>query len=65
VWVPGFGTPVLPSAYGQKYAGGLCKGPHCPVLVSRGVGMAIMPVRFGVPPEIGEITLRRATTPTA
>ncbi|MCC6795007.1 MAG: metallophosphoesterase [Candidatus Hydrogenedentes bacterium] len=57
VWVPGFGTPVTPSAYGQKYAGGLCQGPRCPVLVSRGVGMAIMPVRFRVPPEIGEITL--------
>ncbi|NUM55220.1 MAG: metallophosphoesterase [Candidatus Hydrogenedentes bacterium] len=59
VWVPGFGTPVTPSAYGQKYAGGMCRGPHCPVLVSRGVGMAIMPVRFGVPPEIGEITLAK------
>lgn len=60
VWIPGFGTPVTPSAYGQKYAGGLCQGPRCPVLVSRGVGMAIMPLRFGVPPEIGEITLKRA-----
>lgn len=59
VWVPGFGTPIIPSAYGQKYAGGMCHGPHCPVLVSRGIGMAIMPVRFGVPPEIGEITLTR------
>jgi len=60
VWVPGLGTPVVPSAYGQKYAGGFCHGPHCPVIVSRGVGMAILPVRFGVPPEIGEITLVRA-----
>ncbi|MCC6154550.1 MAG: metallophosphoesterase [Candidatus Hydrogenedentes bacterium] len=57
VRVPGFGTPITPSAYGQKYAGGMCNGPRCPVLVSRGVGMAIMPVRFGVPPELGEITL--------
>jgi len=60
VWVPGLGTPILPSGYGQKYAGGLCAGPHCPVIVSRGIGMAIMPVRFGVRPEIGEITLVRA-----
>ncbi|MBM3288978.1 MAG: metallophosphoesterase [Candidatus Hydrogenedentes bacterium] len=60
VWVPGLGTPVTPSAYGQEYAGGLCFGPHCPVLVSRGVGMAVMPVRFGVPPEIVEVTLKRA-----
>ena len=60
VWVPGLGTPVVPSRYGQKYAGGLCQGPHCPVLVSRGVGMAILPVRFGVPPEIGLVTMVRA-----
>ena len=60
VWVPGFGTPVLPSAYGQKYAGGLCQGPRCPVVVSRAVGMAVMPVRFCIPPELVEITLTRA-----
>ncbi|MBN8246741.1 MAG: metallophosphoesterase [Verrucomicrobia bacterium] len=57
---PGYGAPVVPSAYGQRYAGGWCAGPRCPVIVSRGVGMAILPVRFGVPPEIGEITLTRA-----
>lgn len=56
---PHFGTPMVPSRYGGKYAGGLCRGPHCPVLVSRGVGMAILPVRFRVRPEIGLITLRR------
>jgi predicted MPP superfamily phosphohydrolase len=51
---------VVPSAYGQKYAGGLCQGPRCPVLVSRGVGMAYLPVRAGVPPEIVLLTLVRA-----
>jgi len=62
--IPGYGPPVVPSAYGQRYAGGWCAGPRCPVIVSRGVGMAILPVRFGVPPEIGEITLIRvAGTP--
>ena len=34
--------------------------PAFPVLISRGIGMSILPVRFGVPPEIGEITLTRA-----
>jgi predicted MPP superfamily phosphohydrolase len=34
-------------------------GPRCPVLVSRGVGMSLLPVRVGVPPEIGLVTLRR------
>jgi predicted MPP superfamily phosphohydrolase len=58
VSLPRVGTPMVPSRYGSKYAGGLCSGPYCRVLVSRGVGMAILPVRFRVRPEIGVITLR-------
>jgi hypothetical protein len=58
--LPGVGTPMVPSRYGAKYAGGMCAGPRCRVLVSRGVGMAILPVRFRVRPEIGLITLRSA-----
>lgn len=58
VRIPGLGTPVVPSAFGQKYAGGLVAGPRCPVVVTRGVGMTILPLRLGVPPEIGLITLR-------
>ncbi len=58
--VPGFGTPVVPSKFGEKYAGGLVQGPTCLVLISRGVGLSILPVRVGVPPEIGLITLIRA-----
>jgi hypothetical protein len=61
VYLPGLGTPVVPSSYGQKYAGGLCAGPTCPVIVSRGVGMALLPMRLGVPPEIGYLILTRAT----
>lgn len=60
VRLPLLGTPGIPSAFGQRYAGGLCRGPRFPVVVSRGVGMSIIPVRFGVPPEIVEITLARA-----
>lgn len=61
VRVPGLGTPIVPSRYGQKYTAGLCTGPRCPVLVSAGVGMAALPVRLGVPPEIGLIVLQRET----
>ncbi len=57
VWVPGFGTPILPSSYGQKYSGGYCQGPSFPVIVSRGVGMGTLPVRFQVPAEVGVIEL--------
>lgn len=60
VKLPVLGTPCVPSDYGSKYAAGLVEGPSCRVLVSRGVGMSILPVRFGVPPEINLITLTRA-----
>lgn len=58
VRVPGLGTPIVPSKFGQKYAAGLVQGPHWPVLVTHGIGMAVLPVRFLVPPEVLLITLR-------
>ncbi len=60
VRIPFIGTPLVPSNYGSKYAGGLVQGPRFPVVVSRGIGMSLLPVRFGVPPEIVEVTLTRA-----
>ncbi len=59
VYIPGFGAPLVPSRFGQKYLGGLVQGPHWPVLVSRGIGVITPPVRFLVPPELSIITLRR------
>jgi predicted MPP superfamily phosphohydrolase len=60
VVLPFIGAPLVPSRYGQKYLGGVVEGPAFPVLISRGVGMSILPLRFGVPPEVVEITLTRA-----
>ena len=60
VRVPLLGAPVTLSRYGQKYARGLVQGPICPVVISAGIGMSVFPVRFGVPPEVVEITLTRA-----
>jgi len=57
--LPLIGARFAPSRYGAKYAGGLVQGPACPVVISRGIGMSIAPVRFRVPPEIVEITLVR------
>jgi predicted MPP superfamily phosphohydrolase len=57
---PVVGAMITPSAFGQKYAGGVCSSPAGPVVVSRGIGMAVLPVRLGVPPELVEVTLRRA-----
>lgn len=59
---PGVGPTMVPSRYGARYAGGLVQGPHWPVLISRGVGMVMIPVRFRVPPEVSLITLRRLAT---
>jgi len=58
--LPGLGPIYVPSRFGTKYEGGLIQGPRFPIVVSRGVGMSILPVRFGVPPEIIEVTLKRA-----
>lgn len=55
--LPFLGTPVTMSRYGSKYAAGLVQGPVCPVQVSRGVGLSIAPIRWGVRPEIVEVTL--------
>lgn len=57
VIVPGFGAPLVPSRYGQKYLYGLVRGPCTQVFVSRGVGTAGPPVRFLCRPEIVLITL--------
>ncbi|MDB5319416.1 MAG: putative metallophosphoesterase [Phycisphaerales bacterium] len=57
ICLPGVGAPVTNSAYGQKYAKGLVAGPVCPVFISRGLGMTVMPVRVGVRPEIAVIEL--------
>jgi hypothetical protein len=61
VRLPFIGAPLAPTAYGPKYLGGLCRGPMCRVVISRGVGMSLLPLRFGVPPEVGMITLRAAS----
>jgi predicted MPP superfamily phosphohydrolase len=58
VVLPGVG-PVLRPALGKKYVAGLYRAPACRVYTSRGVGMSQLPVRFGCPPEITLLTLRR------
>ena len=57
VKIPLIGPPLVPITH-KKYSEGLVDGPHCPVFVSRGLGMVEIPVRFNCPPEIPLITLR-------
>ena len=59
VRLPLIGAPLAPIRHNPKYLAGLCQGPAGPVLVSNGVGMTVLPLRIGAPPEFGMITLTR------
>ena len=52
VRLPLFGPPWVPSEYGARYAGGLVVEDGRAMFVSTGIGTSILPVRFGVPPEV-------------
>ena len=52
-------SPVVPSQFGNRYAYGHVR-EQCDLIVSGGLGCSIMPMRFGVPPEIVFLTLRGA-----
>lgn len=57
VYVPFIGNPLVPSAYRQRFAYGhiIEHGRH--LVVSGGLGMTGIPVRFMVPPEVTVVTL--------
>ena len=49
-------SPVVPSRYENRYAYGHVR-EHADLVVSGGLGCSIMPLRFGVPPEIVVVDL--------
>jgi uncharacterized protein len=49
-------SPVVPSAYRNRYAYGHVR-ERSDLIVSGGLGCSIMPVRFGMPPEVVLVTL--------
>ncbi len=51
VTIPGFGRPVVPSHFGERFAEGWHGTPEHRLRVTCGIGTAIVPVRFGNPPE--------------
>jgi predicted MPP superfamily phosphohydrolase len=59
VRLPFLGRPIVPSAYGQRFAYGHIREEGRDLVVSAGLGCSIMPIRFGVPPEITVVTLRK------
>lgn len=54
----GNGTPLMPSAYGERYRSGWRTEHGTPILVTSGVGAVTVPVRLFAPPEVNVITLR-------
>ncbi len=48
---------VVPSRYGNRYAYGLVEEQGRRMVVSGGLGCSILPVRFGVPPELTVVHL--------
>lgn len=56
--LPLVGPPLLPSSFGQKYAGGLVQAPSSLVYVTRGIGMTRPAVRLNCRPEVTLLTLR-------
>ena len=57
VLLPFIGRPVVPSKYGGRFAYGHIVEGGRHLLVSSGLGMSVLPIRFMVPPEIALVTL--------
>ena len=52
VALPLLGALLVPSAFGKRYEGGLTVENGKRLLVSRGLGTSLLPVRFNCRPEI-------------
>ncbi len=50
-------APVVPSQFGDRFAYGWIREGRKDLVVSGGLGCSVMPVRFGVPPEITVVDL--------
>lgn len=57
VCLPFIGRPIIPSRYGQRFAYGHIVESGRNLVVSSGLGMTAVPVRFNVPPEIALVTV--------
>lgn len=52
VYIPFLGAPVVPSKYGSKLARGLISETKNKMIISKGLGTSILPIRFCSVPEI-------------
>jgi uncharacterized protein len=60
VRVPLLGPPIVPSCFGQKFAGGLVVGQTTSIYVNRGIGLIPPPIRLNCRPEITQLRLSAA-----
>lgn len=58
VALPFLGRLIVPSKYGDRYAIGHVRENHRDLFITPGIGTSILPVRFGVPPEISYLHLQ-------
>ena len=58
VWLPWLGRLIVPSRFGQRYAAGLVHENGKVLFVTTGIGTSIIPVRFGVVPEISLLNVK-------
>jgi predicted MPP superfamily phosphohydrolase len=56
---PFIGTVIQPSKFGQRYVRGHVFENNHHLFVTTGIGVSILPVRFGVPPEIVLLTVNQ------
>ncbi|MEM9100340.1 MAG: metallophosphoesterase [Pseudomonadota bacterium] len=50
-------SPIVPSSYGQRFAYGPVEEDGHSLVISGGLGCSILPVRFGMPPEITVVNI--------
>ena len=52
VKIPFLGAMIVPSKYGAKFAEGIIEENHNKMIITKGLGTSILPVRFRSTPEI-------------
>jgi uncharacterized protein len=65
VRLPLLGAPIVPSAYGQRFAAGHIVEGGRHLFVSTGLGTSDLPVRIGVPPTIFLLTVTGSRSSSA
>ena len=52
VYIPFLGAPIVPSKYGSKFSRGIINETHNKMIITKGLGTSILPIRFCSIPEI-------------